>query len=294
MILEHCAQLNDKVLVFSSSLTVLDFIEAILLNISLQSSKQSDREQHCLRWVFGLDYTRIDGSTCGIDRKARVAHFNKTRNRRMRLFLISTQAGGIALNLQAANRVVIFEPSWNPSNDIQSIYRVYRFGQSKEVFIYRLFTLGTIEEKIYQRQITKQGLVLRVCDEQHVDRHFTGLELSKLFTFDEVPDDNEGDTQPTPILPKDVVLAELLRCSQKWIYGYHEHDSFLEQRPEEKLTEDERKAAWEEYENEKLQFSARISNGQYSLPTLPPTTFVAFAESRKSMTLGANEMIQID
>merc|ERR1719267_466854 len=73
-------------------------------------------------------------------------------------FLLSSKAGGCGLNLIGANRLVMFDPDWNPANDKQAMARVWRDGQKKKCFIYRLFTAGTIDEKVYQRQICKDGL----------------------------------------------------------------------------------------------------------------------------------------
>ena len=81
---------------------------------------------HSASWVLGLDYFRLDGSTSAENRSAWCKIFNNPKNTRARLFLISTKAGGLGINLTGANRVIIFDACWNPALDIQSIFRIYR------------------------------------------------------------------------------------------------------------------------------------------------------------------------
>merc|ERR1712241_1587533 len=198
-------------------------------------------------WVPGKDYYRMDGSTAADTRKIWCKYFNKESNHRMRLFLISTKAGGLGINLVAANRVILFDASWNPAHDVQSIFRVYRFGQTKPVYVYRFLAKGTMEEKIYDRQVTKQSLSARVVDEHQIESHFTMNELTELYTYKE----ESKEDKPTIKVPQDKLLAELVLKHKDNIWKIHDHDSLLENQVDEHLTEEERKAAWEEFENEK-------------------------------------------
>lgn len=108
-----------------------------------------------------------------------------------------------------------------------------------------------MEEKIYERQVTKQAISKRVIDEQQIDRHYNQNDLQALYKFEPTP-----ETRPVPLVPKDVMLAELLK-KEDTIFRYHEHQTLLENKEDEVLNEEERKAAWEEYENEK---KARANN----------------------------------
>ncbi|KIJ41165.1 hypothetical protein M422DRAFT_172593, partial [Sphaerobolus stellatus SS14] len=74
------------------------------------------------------------------------------------VFLLSSKAGGCGINLIGANRLILFDPDWNPAADQQALARVWRDGQKKECFVYRFISTGTIEEKIFQRQASKQAL----------------------------------------------------------------------------------------------------------------------------------------
>ncbi|XP_017778371.1 PREDICTED: transcriptional regulator ATRX homolog [Nicrophorus vespilloides] len=270
-ILHQCEMLGDKILVFSQSLYSLNVIEYFLSKIDEASQSDEESDLYCgykSSWSLGLDYFRLDGSSSCDNRAAWCKTFNDPENIRARLFLISTRAGGLGINLVAANRVIIFDVSWNPSHDIQSIYRVYRFGQTKPSYIYRFVTYGTMEMKIYERQVTKQAISKRVIDEQQIDRHYNQNDLNELYKFEIA-----SEERPIPLVPKDILLGEMLQKLEKLIYKYHEHQTLLENKVDEVLNEEERKAAWDEFENEKK--NRNMNNmipGFAGLQSLPPQT----------------------
>jgi len=96
---------------------------------------------------------------------------------------LTTRVGGLGINLTGADRVIIFDPDWNPSTDVQARERAWRLGQKREVTIYRLMTSGTIEEKIYHRQIFKQFLTNKILKDPKQRRFFKMNDLHDLFSL---------------------------------------------------------------------------------------------------------------
>ncbi|KAE8752601.1 hypothetical protein FOCC_FOCC000723 [Frankliniella occidentalis] len=161
---------NDKVLIFSSSLKLLDLIQKHIVK---------ERYTHC----------RLDGSTPADDRCAMVRAFNTSPDQA--IFLVSTKAGGVGLNITGANVVIIFDPSWNPASDLQAQDRL---GQQRDVRVYRLLTISTIEEFVYWRQVYKQQRGSGLLTEKNVRRYFDSIQgdpkyngelfgLKNLFSF---------------------------------------------------------------------------------------------------------------
>ena len=121
-------------LIFSASTQTLDILEGTFKTVYPNS-------------------VRIDGATKVL--KDRRTSTNSIATRKVFLAYISTKAGGTGLNLQAANRVVIFDVNWNPTFDAQAQDRAYRLGQMREVRVYKLVSRGTIEELTLMRQLYK-------------------------------------------------------------------------------------------------------------------------------------------
>lgn len=154
------ALMGDKILLFSYSVRMLDILEKFLIR-------------------KGFCFSRLDGSTPTNMRQSLVDEFNSSPSKQV--FLISTRAGGLGLNLVSANRVVIFDPNWNPAQDLQAQDRSFRFGQRRHVVVFRLLAAGSLEELVYSRQVYKQQLSNIAVSGKMEKRYFEGVQDCKEF-----------------------------------------------------------------------------------------------------------------
>ncbi|KAG8052335.1 hypothetical protein GUJ93_ZPchr0001g31108 [Zizania palustris] len=129
---------DSRVLIFSQMTRLLDILEDYLM-------------------YKGYQYCRIDGNTGGEDRDASIEAFNKPGSEKF-VFLLSTRAGGLGINLATADVVVLYDSDWNPQADLQAQDRAHRIGQKKEVQVFRFCTEYTIEEKVIERAYKKLAL----------------------------------------------------------------------------------------------------------------------------------------
>ncbi|KAK7164343.1 hypothetical protein R3I94_002904 [Phoxinus phoxinus] len=165
-LMECLREEGHRTLIFSQSRKMLDIMERVLRNKNFR-------------------LLRLDGTVTQLaEREKRIMLFQT--DRRYTIFLLTTQVGGVGITLTAANRVVIFDPSWNPATDAQAVDRAYRIGQTENVLIYRLITCGTVEEKIYRRQVFKDSLIRQTTgDKKNPFRYFSKQELRELFKLED-------------------------------------------------------------------------------------------------------------
>ncbi|KEF53304.1 uncharacterized protein A1O9_10752 [Exophiala aquamarina CBS 119918] len=149
---------NNKVLVFSHSVRLLKMLQNLFISTK-------------------YNVTYLDGEMAYEARYAAVNEFNTDPSQFV--FLISTKAGGVGLNITAANKVVVVDPNWNPSYDLQAQDRAYRFGQKRDVEVFRLISQGTLEEIIYARQIYKQQQANIGYNATSERRYFQGVQDRK-------------------------------------------------------------------------------------------------------------------
>ncbi|KAJ3135695.1 DNA excision repair protein ERCC-6-like [Geranomyces variabilis] len=157
---------GHRTLVVASSRIMLDIIEKCIVSRDIA-------------------FTRIDGTI--IDRRERQRRINMFNgDLTCTCFLLTSQVA-IGITLTGADRVIVYDPSWNPKRDAQAVDRAYRVGQQRDVVVYRLLTCGTMEEKVYRNQIRKDYLAKTAMENGNHTRYFTQSELKDMFIL--------GDTQ---------------------------------------------------------------------------------------------------
>lgn len=176
----------------------------------------------------------MTGDTSASNRRSLVESFMSKKSG-FTEFCMTTQVGGLGLNLQVANRIIILDPTWNPVIDKQACFRAYRYGQTKPVYIYRFIVEDSIEERIYRCAAHKSLAACRVIDDQDVERLFT---KAQLYINDNFQENilNANTIKDTALLN---VMSHFSRISQ--------HDILFAEANHEKLSDAELADAENEY-----------------------------------------------
>jgi len=190
---------GHRVLIFSQMTRMLDILEDFLE-------------------YLGYQFERIDGSVTGLERQQSIDRFNAPGAPQF-VFLLSTRAGGLGINLATADTVIIYDSDWNPHNDIQAFSRAHRIGQDKRVMIYRFVTRGSVEERITEvakRKMMLTHLVVRPGMGSSSAPSLTKRELDGILRFgteELFKDETEGGQ--TSIHYDDKAIEALLDRSQE-------------------------------------------------------------------------------
>lgn len=191
-LLELWAKQDSRTLLFAQTRQMLNILEKFIRSA-------------------GYAYLRMDGSTPISMRQQLVDSFND--DKKYKVFLLTTKVGGLGVNLTGANRVIIYDPDWNPSTDMQARERAWRLGQRNEVVIYRLMIAGSIEEKIYHRQIFKQFLTNKILEDPKQKRFFKNTDLHDLFTLGSVNKTEELFSDAKNKFPEKKSLADAVNIN---------------------------------------------------------------------------------
>ena len=187
---------GHKVLIFTQMTKILDLMEDYL---------------HWRKWNF----VRLDGTTKADDRGTVVDQFSDATLDKW-IFLLTTRAGGVGLNLQVADTVIIFDSDWNPQMDMQAMDRAHRIGQQSEVRVYRMITNTQIEEEIFSRATAKQVVNQIVVRETNEDESERQSRLRKLLEEEnEEEDDDEEGEKESGVMSWDEVNDMLARSDEE-------------------------------------------------------------------------------
>ncbi|KZT02070.1 SNF2 family DNA-dependent ATPase [Laetiporus sulphureus 93-53] len=152
---EHLIENSGKMVILDKLLKLMKAKGSRILIFSQMSRMLDILEDYCL--FRGYKYCRIDGSTAHEDRIAAIDEYNKPDSDKF-IFLLTTRAGGLGINLTSADIVVLYDSDWNPQADLQAMDRAHRIGQTKQVYVFRFITEGSVEERMLERAAQKLRL----------------------------------------------------------------------------------------------------------------------------------------
>ncbi|EAY14498.1 F/Y-rich N-terminus family protein [Trichomonas vaginalis G3] len=179
---------GHRILIFSQMTNLLDILEDYLA-------------------MKGYQSCRIDGKVKGEKRQGIIDKFNEP-NSELFVCLLSTRAGGIGINLNSADTVIIFDSDWNPQNDLQAQARCHRIGQTKTVQVYRLLTKGTYEQTMFDSASRKLGLGHAILDKMPPNKEIDMLLRKGAYhLLNDVEEDNFDEQDIEDILSKSKVMV---------------------------------------------------------------------------------------
>ncbi|TKA74276.1 hypothetical protein B0A55_06201 [Friedmanniomyces simplex] len=255
-IMDLAHRCHDKVLVFSGSIPTIDYVSELLESQSIP---------------FG----RIDGQIQPTKRMQIIEDFH---NNHFDVLIVSTRAGGVGLNIQGANRVVILDFSFNPTWEEQAIGRAYRLGQTKPVFVYRFVAGGTFETNIYNKQLFKTSLTQRVVDKKNPRRNAQRNTREYLYDPKPVHQDNVAKWIGKDPNVLDIILQQHGQGRDTLIRSIQTTETLEEDAQDEPLDEEEQKQVHEE-----IQLGRTKQRGRMATAALPPLSAMAAAAVAAAM-----------
>ncbi|KAK2736374.1 hypothetical protein FQN55_001669 [Onygenales sp. PD_40] len=225
-IIQYSIAANDKVLLFSHSIPTLNYLETHIL-------QQKNRT-----------YFRLDGKTPMASRQAATKNFTKDGTQ---VFLISTRAGGLGLNIPGANRVIIFDFQFNPTWEEQAVGRAYRLGQNKPVYVYHFLAGGTFEELVHNKTVFKTQLASRVVDKKNPIRAASKADKKYLFNVKPVE-----QTDLAEFKGKDQAVLDRVIANREHNIRKITLTETFQREDNDTLTAEELKSVQEELDDERL------------------------------------------
>merc|ERR1719464_546154 len=160
----------------------------------------------------GYKYLRLDGTTKAEERGDMLKVFN-SKDSEYFIFLLSTRAGGLGLNLQTADTVIIFDSDWNPHQDLQAQDRAHRIGQTNEVRVLRLMTVNSVEERILAAARYKLNMDSKVIQAGMFNQRSTGSERQELLQSILRADDEDEEDENE--VPDDDIINQMIARSEE-------------------------------------------------------------------------------